>query len=122
MSTTTIHDFQPAMAPTLHPTQPFLWSIRRELWEFRSIYVAPVVVAGLVVIAFLIGAPSHVLRKLRAAAALEPTQIHDAIVGPFNFSAMALMGVCFLVSFFYCIEAMQGERRDRSVLFWKSLP
>ena len=23
---------------------------------------------------------------------------------------------------FYCLEALQGERRDRSILFWKSLP
>jgi len=26
------------------------------------------------------------------------------------------------VSVFYCIDALHGERRDRSILFWKSLP
>ena len=121
-ASTTINDFPQGSTPTLHPTQAFLWSVRRELWEFRSIYVAPVIVAGLCVIGFLIGAPSHVVRKMRAAETLGAAEIHDAIVGPYNFAAMFLMGVCFLVSIFYCIEAMQGERRDRSILFWKSLP
>ena len=23
---------------------------------------------------------------------------------------------------FYCLDALHGERRDRSILFWKSLP
>ena len=23
---------------------------------------------------------------------------------------------------FYCLDALYGERRDRSILFWKSLP
>lgn len=120
---TTINEFQQENAPTvLSPTRPLYWSIRRELWEYRSIYVAPLVVSGLMLIGFLIGAPSHVVRKLRAAESLSPEQLHEAIVGPYNFVALVLMGVCFLVSIFYCIEAMQGERRDRSILFWKSLP
>ncbi len=32
------------------------------------------------------------------------------------------MGIAFLTGIFYCIDAMSGERRDRSILFWKSLP
>ena len=122
-ASTTINEFQQGSAPSLSvPTRPFYWSVRRELWEYRSIYVAPLVVAVLILIGFLIGAPSHVVRKLRVAESLSTAQIHEAIVGPYNFAAMMLMGVCFLVSIFYCIEAMQGERRDRSILFWKSLP
>ncbi len=27
-----------------------------------------------------------------------------------------------VVSVFYCLDALHGERRDRSILFWKSLP
>ncbi len=27
-----------------------------------------------------------------------------------------------LVGVFYCLDALHGERRDRSILFWKSLP
>ncbi|HVT03832.1 MAG TPA: ABC transporter permease, partial [Thermoanaerobaculia bacterium] len=28
----------------------------------------------------------------------------------------------FLIGMFYCLDALYGERRDRSILFWKSLP
>ena len=27
-----------------------------------------------------------------------------------------------VVAIFYCLDALHGERRDRSILFWKSLP
>ena len=30
----------------LSPTQPFYWSVRREFWENRSIYIAPLALAG----------------------------------------------------------------------------
>ena len=33
-----------------------------------------------------------------------------------------IMGTTFIVAIFYCLEALQSERRDRSILFWKSLP
>ncbi len=32
------------------------------------------------------------------------------------------MGAAFIVGMFYCLDALHGERRDRSILFWKSLP
>jgi hypothetical protein len=37
----------PAITPAaLLPTRPWYWSIRRELWEYRSIYIAPLAVAA----------------------------------------------------------------------------
>ena len=30
--------------------------------------------------------------------------------------------LAFIVGVFYCLEALHGERRDRTILFWKSLP
>jgi ABC-2 type transport system permease protein len=47
-----------------------------------------------------------------------PTQFQP----PYNLAALFLMGITFIVSIFYCLEALQSERRDRSILFWKSLP
>jgi ABC-2 type transport system permease protein len=32
------------------------------------------------------------------------------------------MFTTFVVAVFYCLDALHGERRDRSILFWKSLP
>jgi ABC-2 type transport system permease protein len=41
---------------------------------------------------------------------------------PYVFTAFAVMMTGFLVSIFYCLSALHGERRDRSIQFWKSLP
>ena len=116
-TTTSFNDFQQGSAPILNRTQPFLWSVRRELWEFRSIYVVPLVVAGIFVIGYLIGWPSHA-----GAAIRKPEGLHDAVSGPFEFVGMFLMAISFIVAIFYCTEALHAERRDRSILFWKSLP
>ena len=47
--------FGPMATPpmALAATRPLYWSIARELWENRSLYVAPVVVAGVVLIGYL---------------------------------------------------------------------
>src|SRR5437016_13261950 len=41
---------------------------------------------------------------------------------PFDIAAALLMLTQLLVGAFYCLDALHGERRDRSILFWKSLP
>ncbi len=35
---------------------------------------------------------------------------------------MMMIFTAFIVGVFYCLDALHGERRDRSILFWKSLP
>jgi ABC-2 type transport system permease protein len=41
---------------------------------------------------------------------------------PYDIAAGLIMITAFFVGLFYCLDALQGERRDRSILFWKSLP
>ena len=45
-----------------------------------------------------------------------------AIELPYNIVAMMLIVTVFIIGLFYCLDALYGERRDRSILFWKSLP
>lgn len=105
----------------ISPMRRLYWSVRRELWENRSIYLAPLAVAALLLIGFAIGS-FHFRQKLRAASALDSMRLHQVIAEPYNFAAHLIMGVTFIVAIFYCLDALHGERRDRSVLFWKSLP
>ena len=124
MSATTIppNEFEHANAPSLNSfSRPLLWSVRRELWEFRSIYLAPLIVAALVLVGSLVSM-SRTALQMREASALSPMQQHELIQRPYDLAALFLMGITFLISIFYCLEAMQTERRDRSILFWKSLP
>jgi ABC-2 type transport system permease protein len=97
------------------------WSVRRELWENRSIYIAPLAVAAVFLVAFLIGA-IHPPVKMRDAMALDPMRHQDLVEQPYTFVAFLLMGTTLIVAMFYCLEALYSERRDRSILFWKSLP
>jgi ABC-2 type transport system permease protein len=92
------------------------WSIRRELWENRSIYIAPLVIAALVLLGFLIATIGRAMSTpdlARRAAILTERN---------SFAALVILGTAFIVGVFYCLEALHGERRDRSILFWKSLP
>jgi ABC-2 type transport system permease protein len=101
--------------------RPMYWSIRRELWENRSIFLAPLIVAAIVLFATfisVIGLP----RRIRALPTLDPVKLHAVVMKPFSMAPAPIMLVTFLVGLFYSLDALYGERRDRSILFWKSLP
>jgi ABC-2 type transport system permease protein len=102
-------------------TRPFYWSVWRELWENRSIYIAPASVASVVLFGFLVSTIGLPERR-REVLLLDPAKARAAIEMPYNVAAMMLIFTAFIVGVFYCLDALYGERRDRSILFWKSLP
>lgn len=110
-----------AVAPApLHPTRPFYWSVRRELWENRSIYLAPLGVAAFAVAGLVIHGitmPSHLPGMLAA----DPAAPGSATT-TYRIAAILMLLTAFATGAFYCLDALNGERRDRSILFWKSLP
>jgi ABC-2 type transport system permease protein len=111
-----------AIAPAaLLETRPMYWSIRRELWENRSIYVGPLAVGGVALLGSLINLIRlpHTMREL---AAMEPAHQTIMLAHPYAHVAMLLLLTEFLIGVFYSLDALYGERRDRSILFWKSLP
>jgi ABC-2 type transport system permease protein len=102
-------------------TRPMYWSVRRELWENRAIYIAPLAAAGVVVFGFLVGT-IRLSGKMRTALMLAPAKQHAALVWPYDSAAFVIFVTAVIVGAFYCLDALYGERRDRSILFWKSLP
>src|SRR5881296_1412119 len=111
------------LAPSSSATapRPFYWSVKRELWENRSIYVAPLIVAAVVLFGFLVSTVGMPQRR-QAVLLLDPAHQRAAIGAPYDVAAMMLIFTAFIVGVFYCLDALHGERRDRSILFWKSLP
>jgi ABC-2 type transport system permease protein len=97
-------------------TRPLYWSVRREVWENRSVYVAPLAVAAVLLLAFLIASIG------KAVLTQDPAGKVAALSEPISFAATLLMLTAFIVGAIYCLDALHGERRDRSILFWKSLP
>ncbi len=108
-------------ADATKPTRPFYWSVRRELWENRSIYIAPLIVAAFEVFGFAISTIGLADRR-RAVLLLDAAHQRAAIEQPYDLAAMMMIFIVFIVGVFYCLDALHSERRDRSILFWKSLP
>jgi ABC-2 type transport system permease protein len=101
----------------------FVWSVRRELWENRALLVTPVVIAALVLAAFVYALITHAeyLRAIAAFESLLPRKGKAAIF-PFGMAAAAILFFSWIAAVFYALDALAGERRDRSILFWKSMP
>ncbi len=110
------------IVPTPIPwTRLMYWSVQRELWENRSIYIAPLGAAAVFLFVFMIH--TMVLRYRRHGVwALSAADQHDVFAAPYQLAAALIMGTAVIVGFFYSLDALYGERRDRSILFWKSLP
>jgi ABC-2 type transport system permease protein len=103
-------------------TRPFYWSVWRELWENRSICVAPLIVAAVQVFGFAFSIIGLAERRRAVLLLDDPVKQRAAIEQPYDIAAMMMIFVVFIVGVFYCLDALHGERRDRSILFWKSLP
>ena len=108
--------------PGMGATRPFYWSVWRELWENRSIYIAPLIVAAVQVLGLAISTIGLAERRRAVLLLDDPTKQRAAIEMPYDAAAMMMIFIVFIVGVFYCLDALHGERRDRSILFWKSLP
>jgi ABC-2 type transport system permease protein len=94
----------------------FAWLIRRELWENRGIYMAPLIIAGIEILAALVGHSEFPIEHMR----FDGGGHFDGIV---HFVTGGLFGVVMIAYiFFYLADALYADRKDRSILFWKSLP
>src|SRR5213593_3508888 len=108
-------------ADATKPIRPLFWSVWREVWENRSIYIVPLIVAAVQVFGFAISTIGLADRR-RAVLLLDAAHQRAAIEQPYDLAAMMMIFIVFIVGVFYCLDALHGERRDRSILFWKSLP
>ncbi|HWE42876.1 MAG TPA: hypothetical protein VG432_10240 [Gemmatimonadaceae bacterium] len=99
----------------------FYWALRRELWENRWLWLAPAAIAAVLVL----GSVGYALRlpgTIAAVATLDAAHFHRAVLEPYDLVAGIMMAVGLVAAVIYCVDALYGERRDRSVLLWKSLP
>jgi ABC-2 type transport system permease protein len=117
------------MSNTATP-QAFVWLLRRELWENRGLWLAPAAFAALVILLLL----AQVLFGGHVSLGLADGDFHDGIhnASGATLASMMSFGLVFLAApfflialimqFMYAVDALYGERRDRSILFWKSMP
>jgi ABC-2 type transport system permease protein len=117
------------------------WLLRREFWEHKgSMFWAPLIVGSLLVVLLGCtitygimqhGIPAHVTVNGQALdhARLDQILPEEAklvvakiATGMYLGASAPLFAILVGVVFFYCLGALYDERRDRSILFWKSLP
>ncbi len=102
--------------------------IQREIWEHRAIYIVPAIIAILLTLMTVTGQIQVTMHDkivnltivfLSNVTEQERAAIFDIVLG--------LMAVIFslamwAVTVFYCLDALYAERKDKSILFWRSLP
>ena len=124
------------------------WLLRREFWEHKgSMFWAPIVVGALMVLfGTLTVAYSTAIGKVqnnlvqvtdngvtttthtgissafKAMPAEKKQQLAETVASSYLAAGAPLFLILAAVVFFYCLGALYDERRDRSILFWKSLP
>lgn len=131
--------------------------LRREFWEHRSLYIAPLVWVGIITLmsawlifavipstldheGLVIGPDQQTLSQMSESDRKEveraisearqaqrdhaPTKEQGESIFAFSYLAITGLVTTFasIVVFFYLIDCLYAERRDRSILFWKSLP
>ncbi len=101
--------------------RPFFWSVRSELWHYRPIVLGPLAAAFILVTTVLLGALAHPSR-LGALLGSDAVSRHQAIAEPYLLTPPMVALGAFFVGMIYSLIALRSERRDRSILFWKSLP
>jgi ABC-2 type transport system permease protein len=103
--------------------------IKRELWEHRSIYVTPLAVASIVtlsVLAMLVFASGFAkeldLAIFGASNIAGEGERRAALTAFFVGTSWLFLVALAILTVFYCLDSLYGERKDKSILFWRSLP
>ncbi|MBF6024546.1 hypothetical protein [Lysobacter niastensis] len=132
-----------------HPTHKLKLLLKREFWEHKGGFFWAPIVAGaisLLLTLMAIGTFELMIRRVPEHARinveggsfqingidlnmltqkLSPDELHQ-FGGGLDFALYAASGwplvVLIFVVFFYCLGSLYDDRKDRSVLFWKSLP
>ena len=99
----------------------WMWSVKRELWENRGLWLAPLVIASLALGA-AIWHSSRFAARVRSLPGLPAHDQVPAAILQYGIAASAILFISWIAAVFYSLDALNGERRDRSILFWKSMP
>ena len=117
------------------------WLLKREYWEHKGgFFWTPIVISGIIslftigslIFASVIdknsgmqfGGNSEMNLQVALSKVTEPDKIEFAqgLANGYPLIGMPIIIAMIFVVFFYCLGALFDDRKDRSILFWKSLP
>ena len=103
--------------------------IKRELWEHRSIYVTPAAIAVIVtlgVLAMLMLASGFAKELDMAIFGAQniagDAERRAALTGFFVMTSWVFLVALMFLTVFYSLDSLYAERKDKSILFWRSMP
>lgn len=102
--------------------------IRRELWEHRSLYVVPGVLGVVLVLAAVTGQVTisafgtHVDMALLGATNIGVNERGAGISALMAVFASLFVIAMWILTVFYSLDSLYAERKDKSILFWRSMP
>jgi ABC-2 type transport system permease protein len=106
------------VAPAVYAHPPVLRTlIRRELWEHRALWIAPLVVAALLLLLAIVGK-----MNFDSSDAALPEQRRALFAVIMAYAVVPQFLVLGIVTWMYAGDCLYTERKDRSILFWKSMP
>jgi ABC-2 type transport system permease protein len=128
--TETLPQRRPVAAP--HATHKFKLLLRREFWEHKGGFLwAPAIAGGITLLFTVLAAIGLTLFKQRSGNEFQlpnasPEEIARHLGGAGDGALLLGIAISMIVLgfvvFFYCLGSLYDDRKDRSVLFWKSLP
>ncbi|MDH4124172.1 MAG: ABC-2 transporter permease [Gammaproteobacteria bacterium] len=102
--------------------------MRREVWEHRSIWVTPSAVAmvvTLLTLAMFVAASKF--GDITDMAIIGASSVGDherrmALLATLLGYTSVFLIAMWILTIFYCLDTLYSERKDKSILFWRSLP
>lgn len=109
--------------------------IQREFWEHRGAFVKTPIIISIVMLVLIVGgyftslflvdksdAGEFTKQGLQELAKLSQEQLAVFWSGQIVGLSVFFISVLFIVMFFYVLGSLYNDRKDQSILFWKSLP
>ena len=97
----------------------YLWLVRREFWENRAIWLIPAALGALLILAALFGG-------YQVVGAVDLTTVRSVVMAGALDGMLMIVATFFVVmaiySSWYLLDCLFADRKDRSILFWKSMP
>jgi len=107
---------------------PYWVLVKREVWEHKSFWIVPIVVACLSVLGSLYGAGALIVAAHQGVLSINNVTISGGAdtraglhVGMLAMASLFNIVMLFMV-WFYLMDCLYADRKDRSVLFWRSMP
>ncbi len=102
--------------------------IKREIWEHRSIWMTPAIIALVICVSILTGQMSisaygeHVDIAIAGASNVDVVHRRVAIMAALGAITGIFAAGAGILMIFYSLDSLYSERKDKSILFWRSLP